>query len=50
MMVLTCSFASVKMRELNGCKQELRGVFEYAQLHHNNIAWKGALHGGTENP
>ncbi|WP_375643923.1 MULTISPECIES: hypothetical protein [unclassified Bartonella] len=30
MMLLACFFASVKMRRLNGCEQELRGVFEYA--------------------
>ncbi len=44
MMVPACSVASVKMRELNGCEQELRGVFEYAHyttmsLHRGDIAW-----------
>ncbi len=49
-------FASVKMRELNGCKQELRGVFEYAHyttmtLHgKETYAWRGTLCMGHREP
>ncbi len=50
MMVPACSVASVKMRELNGCEQELRGVFEYAHYTTMSLHREGTLHGGTENP
>ncbi len=50
MIVPACSVASVKMRGLNGCKQELRGVFEYAHYTTMTLHGEGHYAWDTENP